>query len=266
MAKTTISIACCQFAPELAEPTKNAAKATQLISSLKPGQVQFLILPEMAFSGYAFRSKEHIEPFLEDAETGLTVTWARETAIRLQCHVVVGYPRRDKESETNFNSCCVVDAKGTLLLTYDKHFLYETDETWAKEGAGFTTIEIPEIGKVGFGICMDINPYKFTAPWEAFEFANYHVAANTRLLLMPMAWLDSETRSNNVYNLPNYWASRLTPLIGKPCVVVTCNRTGGEGSVQYAGCSCVVSLQKPVLISQLNKKQENVLVTEVELP
>jgi len=84
------------------------------------------------------------------------------------------------------------------------------DETWADEGSGFASIELPNLPgiRVGLGICMDINPYQFkgagapfcfsclvdiqglanerslfistaaghdmAAPFEDYEFANFH--------------------------------------------------------------------------------------------
>lgn len=36
-------------------------------------------------------------------------------------------------------------------------------------GANFTSR-----WQVGLGICMDINPYRFEAPFDRFEWANFH--------------------------------------------------------------------------------------------
>jgi len=47
-----------------------------------------------------------------------------------------------------YNSVCFVNPQGELVLTYQKHFLYETDENWALEGPSFTCREIPGLGKV----------------------------------------------------------------------------------------------------------------------
>ena len=74
----------------------------------------------------------------------------------------------------------VVDPTGTFVKSYKKHFLYETDKTWAEEGPGFDSLElklprVDYIVRVGHGICMDINPWEFKAEYELFEFANYHL-------------------------------------------------------------------------------------------
>lgn len=101
--------------------------------SYGPGEIDLLVLPEMAFTGrklqlgishisltwkwigYVFESSQEIEPYLEDEETGPSVIWAKKQgkniqyiiiimtlllihliAVRLQSFVVVGYPERTK--------------------------------------------------------------------------------------------------------------------------------------------------------------------------
>lgn len=41
-----------------------------------------------------------------------------------------------------------MDPKGRLIYTYQKAFLYETDENWAAEGPGFVSTHIDGLGKV----------------------------------------------------------------------------------------------------------------------
>jgi predicted amidohydrolase len=88
--------------------------------SLKPGDIDILVLPEMAFtgmdtadqphqeldpessmssmsistnsspliyshSGYVFTSKDHIYPYLEDAEEGPSVEWAKTQGPQKGC-------------------------------------------------------------------------------------------------------------------------------------------------------------------------------------
>lgn len=146
-------------------------------------------------------------------------------AKRLNAHVVVGFPEKKKKIEDDlvyYNSIAFVDPQGCLVTTYAKSFLYYTDENWAEEGPGFKSIDVDGLGKVkkksqdrkgqflhmalnlvsltfffflyqvGFGICMDVNPYQFKAPFAAFEFSSYHVEQKTNLLLCSMAWNKGE--------------------------------------------------------------------------
>jgi protein N-terminal amidase len=73
----------------------------------------------------------------------------------------------------------VINPAGEFVKSYKKHFLYETDKTWAEEGPGFDHLDLKlprsdKVIRIGHGICMDINPWEFKADFEKFEFANYH--------------------------------------------------------------------------------------------
>lgn len=69
----------------------------------------------------------------------------------------MGYPQLDRATGKRYNSICVVAPDQTVEATYQKHFLYETDELWAEEGPAFRAIRLahlPQVGTVGLGICM----------------------------------------------------------------------------------------------------------------
>ncbi|KAF3275691.1 Carbon-nitrogen hydrolase, variant 2 [Orbilia oligospora] len=134
-----------------------------------------------------------------------------------------------------YNACVVTSPDGEVLMNYRKTFLYVTDECWASEGScfGTTTFTFPtnptsptspkkEI-TVALGICMDLNPYKFEAPFEAYEFANHIISSGAQLAIVPMAWEtkdpydDSRLQRNAKvmhHSTVNYWSIRLEPLFG----------------------------------------------------
>ncbi|OZJ03076.1 hypothetical protein BZG36_04608 [Bifiguratus adelaidae] len=187
-----MKLACCQFAPVRGQVLLNQEKVDKLLAKYDPGDIDVLVLPEMAFSGYVFKSLNDIMPLLEDAETGPTCMWAKRQAKRLHCFVQVGFPQVIIEGADTgyFNAVVVVDRQGKLIKTYQKHFLYETDENWAQEGPGFSTYDIEGV-KVAPAICMDINPKGFK-DFYAFEFANFHVKEESQMILCSMNWIDSK--------------------------------------------------------------------------
>lgn len=245
-----------------------------------------------------------IKPYLEPAGTGPSASWARETAKRLQCKVCVGYPEiesasPDTEQAKYYNSLLVVDEDGKVIHNYRKSFLYFTDETWATEGnvergfyelslhPGDDTASATDVTGVirrdasdppgrqvatSFGICMDINPYKFEAPFTAWEFANRVLDSKSQLVILSMAWLTLLSREelDALAGQPemdtfNYWLNRFWPLVEKKMqhagdldgpeespkrvVIVFANRTGEEPAAddtkppaRYAGTSAVVAV------------------------
>ncbi len=107
---------------------------------------------------------QHISPFLEPPGSGITSLWARTTALKYDTVVIVGYPEKVDitpkwpASPEYYNSALIVNGDGETIGNYRKSFLYYTDETWALEGReGFFDGEIPGIGNVALGICMDLK-------------------------------------------------------------------------------------------------------------
>ncbi|KAK6330757.1 Carbon-nitrogen hydrolase [Orbilia javanica] len=143
-------------------------------------------------------------------------------------------PDDDKIQDFCYNACVVTSPDGEVVTNYRKTFLYVTDERWSSEGScfGTTTFTFPTDPTspastkqitVALGICMDINPYKFEAPFNAYEFANHVISSGAQLVIVPMAWEtkdpynDSELQSRAKvmhHSTVNYWAMRLEPLFG----------------------------------------------------
>lgn len=252
--------------------------------------IDLLVLPELAFTGYNHPSLAAIAPYLEPTADGPSTRWAIRTAKRLKCTVAVGYPEAatslspSGESGGNwntaydakitadegtiaYNSLVFVDAEGQVVAHHRKRFLYYTDEAWAQEGTSFYSGVLPmgnsgKRVKAAAGICMDVNPYKFEAPWTAYEFANHCRTAKAKVVVLSCAWLTrlsalellEESMRPDMDTL-SYWIERFRPLVEangaeEEVIVVIANRTGDEGEaprigeVRYAGSSTVMGLKK----------------------
>ena len=110
-----------------------------------------------------------------------------------------------------------------------------------------------------FGICMDLNPNAFTAPWSSYELATHTLLSHSQLLIISMAWCTHEptslpSNSSDIHlESMSYWISRLKPLIDaeEEIVVVIANRCGmekaeegGEEDVHYVGSSWIGKVGK----------------------
>ncbi|XEU96544.1 hypothetical protein FSHL1_001829 [Fusarium sambucinum] len=253
-------IGCLQFAPQVGDVDNNLNRADSVLSKANPEDLDLLVLPELAFSGYNFKSLQDIAPFLEYSGSGISSLWARTVALKYNCVVTVGYPEKVDISAhwpanpEYYNSTIVVNAEGETIGNYRKHFLYYTDESWALEGnEGFFEGWIPGLGNTSIGICMDLNPYKYEAPWDAFEFAFHVLEAGSNVVIVSMAWMTREeprkfTRMPNEPDMDTltYWVTRLEPLIRQDTrdeiIVIFCNRCGNEDEVLYAGTSAVIGI------------------------
>ncbi|KAJ0372588.1 hypothetical protein COL154_000321 [Colletotrichum chrysophilum] len=241
-------IACLQFAPQVGDVDNNLNRADSVLSKANPEDLDLLVLPELAFS-------------------------------------VAGYPEKADVSGSwptgpeYYNSAIVVNEEGETIANYRKSFLYYTDESWALEGDGFFEGFIPGLGHTSIGICMDLNPYKFRAPWHAFEFGFHILHHESNFVIVSMAWMTRED-SRTFSRMPNepdmdtltYWVTRLEPLIraekDTEIIVVFCNRTGMEDDAVYAGTSAVVGVQdgEVKIYGVLGRGEKELLVVDTKNP
>lgn len=279
-------IGCLQFAPHLGDINQNLNRADAVLNKANVKDLDLLVLPELAFSGYNFKSLKDINPFFEPTAAGISSLWARTTALKYNTAVVVGYPEKVDVSikwpcsPEYYNAAIIVNEDGETIGHYRKTHLYYTDETWALEGPeGFFGADLPGLGGVAMGICMDINPYKFEARWTDWEFAHHVLHRGANLVILSMAWL---TRENyNLYSRTprepdldtlGYWIARLEPLIRDEeegeIIVVIANRAGVEDDAVYAGTSCVLGIEngEVKLYGVLGRGERELLVVDTSQP
>ena len=88
-----IKVVSVQIYPAYKDVKKSMRKAEQQIEELTDkDKVDILLLSEMVFTGYTFKDKEDIRPYLEKAGEGPTFDWCASQAKRLGCWVFCGYP------------------------------------------------------------------------------------------------------------------------------------------------------------------------------
>lgn len=252
-------------------------------------------------AGYNFKSLQHIFPSLEPSGLGVSSLWARSTALKYNTNVVVGYPERVDVApiwptgSEYYNSAIIMNGDGEIVANYRKSFLYSTDELWALEGKnGFFQGHLHGLGQTALGICkdpnrmtaadfadpmigMDLNPYRFEAPWQSFEFGFHVLEVRAHLVIVTMAWLSREGKdhSSQTSEEPDmealaYWIQRLEPVVKaedkNEVIVVFCNRTGSEGDAVYAGTSAVVGIKdgEVRLYGLLGRGSNEVLVVDTD--
>ncbi|KAK4173006.1 hypothetical protein QBC36DRAFT_361006 [Triangularia setosa] len=284
-----MKIACLQFAPQVGDVDNNLNRADAVLNKIRPGDLanlDLLVLPELAFSGYNFSSLQHISPCLERQGSGISSLWARTTALKHDCAVVVGYPEkvdvntRWPANPEYYNSALIVNRDGDTVGNYRKLHLYYTDETWALQGRdGFYQDSVSGLGDIALGICTDINPYELETPWDAFEFGFHVMEAQAKVVIVTMAW-QSQQNPSQYTRRPDepdlealvYWVQRLEPLIrsesGDEIIVVFCNRTGVEDDVMYTGTSAVLGIKggEVFVYGVLGRGVKELLLVDTDLP
>ncbi|PHH52353.1 Protein N-terminal amidase [Ceratocystis fimbriata CBS 114723] len=279
-------IACLQFSPVRGDVNNNLSRADSvLLKAADNDKLDLIVLPEMAFTGCKFQSRQAIQPLIEPSLSGISSLWARTTALRHDCYVAVGYPEKTDANDVLeggprfYNSLMMVSHDGESVVNYRKPHLYTADEAWAMEGNGFYGGWIAGMGRVAMGISMDLNPYRFEASWESFEFAHHVLTTDADLVIISMAWITgedvhswSQTPREPDMDCLSYWIARLEPLIraetAHEILVVIANRTGIEDDVVYAGTSAVLGFQggEVKLYGLLGRGEKGLLVVDTDEP
>jgi protein N-terminal amidase len=279
--------------------------------------LSLIMLPEMCFTGYTFHDKDDVSEFVEfdqDDEVQETKDFLIKLANKYDCLVCAGYVRgclknddagndngdNDNNDEFLFYNAMQIVNKREVLARVNKNHLYILDETWADESSeGFVSRNLVIRGKscdgsinefrvkTQFGICMDINPYKFQKPWKDYEFANAILKSKSSLTLFSSAWTNAHPDDSNKDVIPkeeetwNYWFSRLAPIFEKENdendddddvvtnrAFVFANRLGVEEGIHFVGSSIAFehsskNSENIAIKGSLTNNKEGVLVTEV---
>lgn len=208
-----LRIAVVQLNPQIGQIRSTVGRTSELLKRFQnkiintPKKPDIVIFPEFALTGYNFHSRDQILPYCCLPNQGPSYELACKVSSMFQCYTVIGYPEKANDGSKLYNSAVVINPQGEVVFNYRKSFLYQTDEEWdcLENPQGFQNfplnfkdIAIDEEGnvrdvslKTSIGICMDLSPYKFKAPFHDYEFATYNVDQGTELIICPMAWLHS---------------------------------------------------------------------------
>src|SRR4051812_6680252 len=124
-------IACCQIAPNVEDPGRNASLALDAIQRAVAGGAQIVVLPELATSGYLFRSAEEARAVAVPADGDL-LRGLGEAAAPGRALVVCGFCERGADGRV-FNSAALLDGS-EVLATYRKLHLWGDEKRWFAAG------------------------------------------------------------------------------------------------------------------------------------
>ena len=277
--KKLVKVLCVQFLPKFKDVKANISHLEQMLEKYteKDG-IDIIVFPEMSLSGYIFDNLQDIQPYTSLYNQGEQFEFISKLSKRLKCYSFLGYAEVTQDNKY-YNSCFIITPDGESLPSYRKHFLYTDDERWSLEGKDFGYMEITSKRgiplKLGIGICMDINPYKFKSPFEKMEFANHCLNKNVDLIIFPTNWIDGspdDTSELHKHELWSYWMDRMRPYqykskkIKKNVYLLCANRIGKEKTTTFHGCSCVMKVAPEFeIVKGAGLKNEEILEVNLHL-
>ncbi|HSP65806.1 MAG TPA: nitrilase-related carbon-nitrogen hydrolase [Candidatus Deferrimicrobium sp.] len=248
-----VRIAVAQYAPTVGDLDANRAAAVRWARRAAAEHVDLLVLPELASSGYVFKSEAEAAATAEDAHGGALVGALSEVCAEAGMYCVVGVNERD--GDVRHNSAVVVGPEGHIA-TYRKLHLFNDEKSWFEPGGELPVVELP-FGRVGMVICFDL--------W--FPEATRALAlAGAEIIAVPTNWVASFRRQ--VYNEAGYCLGDVVAMAtaGQNGVVVACaDRVGVERDVRFLGCSVIVGPDGWPLEGPADHEQDALLVSDVDL-
>jgi 5-aminopentanamidase len=218
-------IVCRQLAPILADLPANIELTVNAVRESVAAGARVVVLPELALSGYMFRSTDEARPVAIDPTHRVFERWSE--AVRDVDGVVIGGFAELGRDGLVYNSAAVVDGTGVLAV-------YRKVHLWDKEKLVFTpgsveppVVETP-VGKIGVLICFDL---------EFPEFPRSLALRGAELIAAPTNWpLETVPAGERVPEVTVAMASAYSNHVAIAC----CDRAGIERDQAWDEASCII--------------------------
>lgn len=244
-ADATAKVAAVQFEPALFRKEENISALLRLsaeaASAVGPGGL--VVLPEMATTGYVFRDRDEIAPYVEPIPGPTTALFGRLCRAR-GIALVFGMPEVDPATRAYYNSAALIGPTGEVAGVYRKTHSFHCDTLWAAEGnLGLPVFRGNWPGPLGLLICMDAG---------FFETARIEALAGARVLAFPTNWLRAAPSPE--------WRARAAE---NGAYLVAADRWGSERSTTFAGGSCVIGPRGQILAQR--ERGDGMVLAEIHL-
>jgi N-carbamoylputrescine amidase len=248
-----LRIAVAQYEPRVGDLEANRAAAVSWARQAAEQGAQLAVLPELASSGYVFRSTDEAEASAEDAQEGATVTALAEVCRESGMHVVTGLDERS--GSCRHNSAVLVGPRGHIA-TYRKLHLFHEEKSWFEPGMSLPVVDLP-FGRLGMLICFDL--------WFP-EAARTLAVAGAEVIAVPTNWVASF--KNTVYDERGYIQGDYVAIAtaAQNGVVMACaDRIGTERGTRFLGASIIVGADGWPVAGPASAGGEALLVADLDL-
>jgi len=236
---TKIGVGQAEF--RVGEPDTNRAAIHSLLEEAAHKDVEILVIPELANSGYALADRAEALACSETPPDGptcrLLADWSRLAGRLVVCGLC------ERAGERLYNAA-VVFAGGTHLATYRKAHLFMKESQIFTPGPDEPPVVEFNGWRLGILVCYD---------WAFPEMTRLLALRRAQALLHP---------SNLV--LPYGQRAMVVRGIENHVFTATANRFGTERGIPFSGCSQITT-PKGEVIAQASGDFSGVLAAEVDL-
>jgi len=240
---TTFKVAAIQYRAAPSDKIRNMRCLSALVREAAVNGAKVIVLPELCTTGLNIQDRAAAETLAETIPGPATNAFA-ELAQRYQVHLVLGLAEADPATHTFYNSQILLGPDGMLIGSYRKMHLFGPDLNWAARGdSGYRSFDT-EWGRIGMGICCDINY------WELIDFLS---AVQVDMFAFSTNWVGDE--------LPfGYWSE----MIASGCYyLIAANNWGDEGDIHFSGGSTILSPDLSIL-SQSHLSADSIIYADIK--
>jgi predicted amidohydrolase len=234
-----IRLGVAQIEPLVLELDKNIARTREVLNKSLKNDIDVLVLPELANSGYVFETMAEAEASSESIPRGdyskLLREWSTSGGL-----VVAGVCENYKG--VLYNSAAVF-GNGKHLMTYRKIHLFGKERNWFSPGDEEPPVVAHQGHRYGIMICFD---------WAFPETARILALNGAQVILHPA-------------NLVTQYCQKamVTRSIENGVFTATGNRIGKERKVTFRGRSQITNHRGKVLL-KLNSKETGVAYVDID--
>jgi len=236
-----VKIGLFQFAPRRGRPDDNVAS---LEAALRGADVDLLIAPELATTGYLYLDRAELASVAEPVPNGPTCARLARLCEETGRAIVFGIAERD--GDRIYNSAALLLPGGGSLV-YRKAHLFDTETLVFDRAGASPSLAAAGGARVGLMICFD---------WRFPEVARLLALQGAEVLAHP---------SNLVH--PHCQDAMITRALENRVYIATVNRFGeervGDVAVRFSGRSQIVSPQGERLIA-MGPEEEGVRVATLD--
>ena len=251
VAEAPLRVACVQMCPNVGEKTTNLAKSEKAIREAAATGARLVVLPELANSGYMFRTRDEAFELSEPVPNGETSELWGNLANSLGITIVAGICER--EGSALYNSAVTVGPNG-YIGTYRKVHLWGNEALFFEPGNLGFPVFTTDLGRIASFICYDC--------WFA-EVFRCCALKGADILCVPTNWVPIPGQRDGREAMANIIV--MAAAHTNSVFVAAADRIGTERGQPFIGQSVIVSYTGWPIGGPASKDGEEIIYADINL-
>jgi predicted amidohydrolase len=243
-----VNVACVQLAPVVGSYEANQAAVVDAVERGAAAGAELVVVPELATSGYVFRSREEARAVARPASEALA-PWV---AVAGSTGTVVAGGFAELVDGVVFNSAALVCGDGVLAV-YRKVHLWDQESLWFRAGDEFPPVVDTPVGRLGLIVCFDL---------EFPEMVRGLALAGAELVCVPTNWPDE---GRPVGERPMEVIRAMAAASCSRVFIAAADRCGVERGVEWVGGSAIVGPDGWPLAGPVAEPEPALLIASCDL-